>query len=388
MEKQPKPFGKEDNEFFSPHLTKLQKYRKIFFLLLGFIAFNLFVWGTLYYTIVLQSGKNDGVTKNTENNFSDLNKIEAKTEESGVAPTPFPFQEMTIPYLSSREYRSSLGDLNQSVENSSYTGYLTSYDSDGFKINGFLTTPKGNMPDDGWPAIVFVHGYIPPNSYKTLENYSAYVDFLAKNEFVVFKIDLRGHAESEGEAGGSYYSGDYIIDTLNARAALKNSNFVNPEKIGLWGHSMAGNVVSRAMGADSQIPAVAIWAGAVYTYEDFSDFRIQDSSYQPPAQDSEVRNKREELFQIHGNFDKNSQFWKQVPVTNYLNNIKGAISIHHAVDDAVVSIEYSRNFKQLLDESGVENELIEYSNGGHNISGNSFNQAMQNTVDFFKKHLN
>ena len=228
---------------------------------------------------------------------------------------------------------------------------------------------------------------LSPSSYQTLVNYSSYVDYFAKNGFVVFKIDLRGHAQSEGEPGGAYYSPDYIIDTLNAHSALANSDFVNPDKIGLWGHSMAGNVVSRALAAKPSIPAVVIWAGAVYTYEDFAEFSIQDNSYRPPSEQSESRRKRNELFEKYGQFDPNSDFWKKVPMTNYLDGIKGAIQLNHAVDDNVVEIGYSRNFNGILDKTSIPHELNEYPSGGHNLSGASFSQSMQKSVEFFNKYL-
>ena len=73
--------------------------------------------------------------------------------------------------------------------------------------------------------------------------------------------------------------------------------------------------------------------------------------------------------------------------TNFLQDLKGAIQIDHALDDPVVDIGYSRDLIKLLDNTNVPHELKEYENGGHNISGNSFNQAMQNTVNFFTKYL-
>lgn len=301
--------------------------------------------------------------------------------------SPFPFFNLTIPYLASREYKSSLASLNEVSRNSDYISYLTSYDSDGLKINGLLTKPTGQIPSGGWPAIVFIHGYIPPAQYKTLINYASYVDYLAKSGFVVFKIDLRGYAESEGEPGGAYYSSDYIIDALNARAALASSDFVNADKIGLWGHSMAGNVVFRSLAAKGDILAAVIWAGAVYSYEDFQRFSINDDSYRAPDTDSERARRRRELFNMYGEFNPDNDFWQKVPATNYLNNIKGAIQIHHAVDDNIVDINYSRNLMSILDKTTIPHELFEYPNGGHNLTSDSFNLAMQRTVDFFGEHL-
>ena len=303
------------------------------------------------------------------------------------APTPFEFQEMTVPYLRQQSFDSSLGALQSLSDNINYASYLTSYTSSGLKVNGLLTRPKGQMPDGGWPAIIFIHGYIPPTSYRTTQNYASYVDYLARNGFVVFKIDLRGHDKSEGEAGGGYYSSDYVMDTLHAYAALQSSDFVNPDQIGLWGHSMAGNVVMRTLAAKPDIPAVAIWAGAGYTYTDLQEFGIDDNSYRPPEQNTERQRKRQRLRELYGDFDPQSQFWKQVVPTNYLNDIKGTIGLFHAIDDAVVSIEYSRNLDSLLDNTAVEHELNEYKSGGHNLTGNAFTQAMQRSVEFFKIHL-
>ncbi|HRN96112.1 MAG TPA: alpha/beta fold hydrolase, partial [Candidatus Levybacteria bacterium] len=190
----------------------------------------------------------------------------------GVSPTPMPYAELTIPYLRNREYSSTLHERQVYSNGSTYTSYLTSYDSDGLKINGLLTIPTTEMPEGGYPAIVFVHGYIPPAQYSTTEKYADYVDYLARNGFVVFKIDLRGHGNSQGDPSGAYFSPDYVIDTLNARAALQTSDFVNPDEVGLWGHSMAGNVVMRAMTARPEIQAGVIWAGAVYTYTDMREY--------------------------------------------------------------------------------------------------------------------
>ena len=302
-------------------------------------------------------------------------------------PTPLPFGEMTIPSLRSRHYASTLGEKNIVSENDSYTSYLTSYTSDGLQINGLLTIPKGQAPKNGFPAIVFIHGYIPPTQYKTLERYVDYVDYLARNGFVVFKIDLRGHGDSQGQAGGGYFGSDYVVDTLNAYAALEKADFVDPKAIGLWGHSMAGNIVLRSLAIHPTIPAAVIWAGAVYSYTDLVKYGIQDNSYRPPNSNARQQNQRRLLFEKYGSPSAQSIFWRQVASTNYLDDLKGAIQIDQAIDDDVVNIGYSRDLNALLDKTAVPHEFHEYPSGGHNISGTSFDQAMSQTVAFFKRYL-
>ncbi len=235
--------------------------------------------------------------------------VNAKPQSITPSPSPFLFQELTIPYLRNTELTSKLGDLENYSDSASYKSYLTSYTSEGFKINGLLTEPKGEKPANGWPAIIFIHGYIPPASYRTTEKYIDHVNTLAGNRFVVFKIDLRGHGDSEGEPGGGYYSSDYVIDALNAYSALQNSGLVNPEKIGFWGHSMAGNVVLRTMAAKPEIPAASIWAGAGFTYFDLSEFGIQDGSYQPPINQTERQKRRQLLRETYGEAKDGNPFW-------------------------------------------------------------------------------
>ncbi len=340
----------------------------------------------LFLIIILKGFLQSSALNEEKSIIGEFAALSTPASTPSTTPTPIPFYEMTIPYLRARAYESRLGGREVTYENGSYTAYITSYVSDGLLIRGLLTEPKGQKPATGWPAIIFVHGYIPPETYKTTENYYDYVDYLARNGFVVFKIDLRGHGASEGEPGGAYYSSDYIIDTLNARAALQASDFVHPEKIGLWGHSMAGNVLFRAFAAKPEIPAVVIWAGAVYSYTDW-EYGISDGSYRAPPNNTERQRKRRELFDTHGEFTPDSPFWKQVAATNYISDLTGALQIHHAVNDPVVGIEYSRNLMRLLEQSSVVHELHEYPDGGHNISGSSFTVAMKRTVEFFRKNL-
>jgi dipeptidyl aminopeptidase/acylaminoacyl peptidase len=304
--------------------------------------------------------------------------------KSEVLTQPNKFEELTIPYLRSRSYFGELGEKKLYEEKNQYNSYLTSYESDGLKINGLLTVPKGDTPSGGWPAVVFVHGYIPPTLYKTTEKYIEYVDYLAKNGLVVFKIDLRGHGESEGEPGGAYYSADYVIDVLNAYSALQKSLVVDSKRVGLWGHSMAGNVLFRAAVVKKDIPKVVIWAGAVYSYSDMEKYGIQDNSYRPVGMSVDRQKRRQELFETYGQFSDSSAFWKKVVGLNFLEGVTTKFSIHHAVDDSVVNIGYSRDLQKELMEKNINVEQFEYGTGGHNISGSSFGQAIKRSADFFK----
>ena len=240
-----------------------------------------------------------------------------------------------------------------------------------------------------FPAVVFLHGYIQPDLYQTTQRYDDYINYLARNGLVVFKIDYRGHGQSEGEPTGAYYSGDYVIDAINARASLGRLEFVNADKIGLWGHSMSGNVVMRAMAADEKMKAGVIWSGAVYSYLDMQEFGIDDNSFVRSRDiPSSFVNRSRKLFEIVGNVSPENEFWQKVAVTNYLDQVAGAVQLHHAVDDSVVNIGYATNLAAKLMEAGVKYELYSYNSGGHNLSSPAFGSAMSRTVEFYRDKLN
>ena len=319
-------------------------------------------------------------------NFSNSEK--ALNPKLGPTIISTPFARLTIPYLRTIPIDSQLTDLELFENKGSYQSYLTSYMSEEYRINGLLTIPTSEMPEGGWPAVVLIHGYIPPAQYQTTERYQDYVDYIARNGFVVFKIDLRGHGDSEGEASGAYYSGDYIIDTLHAINALEKSPSVNSARIGLWGHSMAGNVLLRTMAVKPDIKAVVIWAGAVFSYQDWQEYGLSDYSFRlTDLERSDRQSERQELFDTHGQFSPNNEFWRTVPATNYLQDMTGSIQLHHAEDDAVVNIAYSQDLAELLEQAGTSYEFYDYSSGGHNLTGSAFSTAMQRTVEFYHRNL-
>ena len=54
----------------------------------------------------------------------------------------------------------------------------------------------------------------------------------------------------------------------NAVSSIKKYPGVNPEKIGMWGHSLGGFLTLRAMVMSPDIKAGVIWAGVVGSYPD------------------------------------------------------------------------------------------------------------------------
>ncbi|MBI3341659.1 alpha/beta fold hydrolase [Candidatus Curtissbacteria bacterium] len=293
---------------------------------------------------------------------------------------------LSIEKLRQGNYPGSDLVIEQTLEpGTNYNRYIASYKSEGLKIYCLLTVPTTAAPTGGYPAIIFNHGYIPPQQNRTTERYVAYVDNFARNGYVVFKSDYRGHGDSEGDATGAYGSTGYTIDVLNALAAIKKYPVVNSDKIGMWGHSLGGYLTLRAMVVSRDIRVGVIWGGVVGSYEDLL-YNWRRSTPAPSGTFRSSLSWRKSLLDTYGDPAKNPTFWNSISATSYLADISGPLQLHHATTDTEVPVEFSRKLASLLKTAGKTVELYEYEGDDHNISAN-FATAMQRSVAFFDKYL-
>lgn len=299
---------------------------------------------------------------------------------------------LSIEALRKGSYPGSELVIEQTLDpGSNYQRYIVSYKSEGLKQYALLTVPNGDPPAEGFPAIVFNHGYIPPSEYRTTEKYVAYTDAFSRNGYVLIRPDYRGHGNSEGVARGGYGSNDYTIDVLNALGSIKKLDYVNPEKIGFWGHSMGGHITLRSMVTDSSIKAGVIWAGVVAPYEDlFNRWRRRgDLSPTPGVSPTPSRRGgawRQSLSDEYGSPEENKEFWAGLSANSFLADISGPVQLHHATGDDSVPYEFSEELAKDLEKEGKEVEVYIYQGDDHNISSN-FGTAITRSVEFFDKYL-
>ncbi len=300
-----------------------------------------------------------------------------------VTPIPHP---MSIAALRAGSYPGSEIVTERELERgANYRRYYAYYLSEGLKIYALLTIPNGAMPEGGWPAIVFNHGYIPPDVYRTTERYIAYVDRLARAGYVVFRIDYRGHDRSEGQATGAYGHPGYLIDVMNAVASLQKHPQVNPEKIGMWGHSMGGYLTLRAMVISRQVKAGVIWAGVVASYPEML-YNWRRSASFTPSPSSRGVGWRGGWLETYGTPEQNPEFWASISANSYLAELSGPLQLHHGTADEDVPVEFSIRLTEQARAAGQTAELYLYEGDNHNIS-KFFTTAMDRTIAFFDSVL-
>lgn len=306
------------------------------------------------------------------------------------SPTPTPLHPLMIDVLRQQDYPGSDLIFEETLAPGvNYDRYIVSYQSEGNKIFALLTVPQGEIPDGGWPVVMFNHGYIPPEQYRTTERYVAYVDGFARNGYIVFRSDYRGHGSSEGEATGGYGSPAYTVDVLNGISAVKTHPDADPERIGMWGHSMGGHITLRAMVVTDEIKAGVIWGGVVVSYEDlFERWRRPAGSGNTPTPDP-TRTRgwwRVSLQETYGSFEDNPEFWASISPNSYVSEISGPIQLHHGTADTSVPVAFSEILYAEVLAADREAELFLYEGDDHDITY-SFGTAIQRSIAFFDEHL-
>jgi len=294
---------------------------------------------------------------------------------------------LTVESLRNTETPGSDLVIEQTLDaGTNYDRYVASYKSDGLKIFGLLTIPRGTKPESGWPVVVFNHGYIAPQEYRTTDRYVDHQDGFARNDYITFKSDYRGHGSSEGTPTGAYGSNSYTVDVLNAVSSLRKRTDVDKNRVGMWGHSLGGYLTLRAMVVDRSIKAGVIWGGVVGSYSDLlNNWRrpgISPFTSPPGARASW----RQTLVEKFGTPDKNPTFWNSISANSYLKDISGPVQLHHGTADSSVRVEFSEKLdKQLKTEEKIS-ELYVYEGDDHNLT-NNFNTAMQRSIEFFDRYV-
>jgi len=295
-----------------------------------------------------------------------------------------------IPVMRQQEYPGSDIVVEETLAPGvNYDRSIISYESEGNTIYALFTEPWGEPPPTGWPVILFNHGWIRPEEYVTTERYLDYVDAIARSGYIVLRSDYRGHGRSEGEAIVSYRSPGYTADVLNALASVQRWPTADPDRIGMWGHSMGGHITLRSMVVSDQIKAGVIWGGVVVSYPDlFTKWRPYEQPGQPtPTPWPTPRGGwRTTWFDLYGTPEENPDFWAAMSANSYLDEISGPLQLHHGTADDSVPYAFSEILAAEMEAAGQPVELYLYDGDNHNLVI-SFWTAMNRSLAFFDEHV-
>lgn len=293
--------------------------------------------------------------------------------------------DLSIEALAQRAYGQDAGTLTfeSTLENTGgFVRTLFIYPSDGLKIYGFLNIPPGPGP---FPVVIFLHGYVNPLLYETLDYSMRYADDLARRGFIVIHPNLRGYPPSDGTETDPFDVGK-TIDVLNLVALIQRDAGktglllqANPDKIALWGHSSGGGIAIRAITVN--MPSLtgtgpAIKAAILYA----------------PMSGDEAKNVYRNYYvftQPRWEYEINLPADALIPISpvNFYDRIEAAVQVHHGAVDKLIPIEWSRETSSQMQAAGVTLEYYEYRTQTHNFCCESYKWMLDRLVTFLFVHM-
>jgi hypothetical protein len=118
------------------------------------------------------------------------------------------------------------------------------FQSGEFTLVGDLRTPAGTGP---FPVVLFVHGDAPMANRTMFGVYLPIMERMLKVGYAVFSWDNPGAGESTGTTQRYRITQQQAQIVLDAIELVKSHPDIDPDRIGLWGVSMAGWVMPRVL---------------------------------------------------------------------------------------------------------------------------------------------
>lgn len=285
---------------------------------------------------------------------------------------------LLVENLRQKKFDSEIKIERTLAENPTFTKQLISYFSNGLKITGVMNVPKG---DGSFPAIILNHPYLSFTTYKSGDGTGREADFLASKGFVTIAPDYRGYGGSDNAPDGpGLLRNGYVLDVLNLIPAVKKLSFVDPKRIGIWGHSMGAGIAIRAVVVSPDILATVLFAPRSANLSD--EFKALSQSHD--QLDKKIAASFKESFSSPS---KNPTFFEKISPVNFLNQLLGPVMIHHSQNDNHNPFSWSEKLANALKNSGKEVEFISYAGSQHTFQGTTWQKAMEKTLEFFNRNL-
>lgn len=302
-------------------------------------------------------------------------------------PPVFAPDDLTIVSMRARSYpASTLVAVRSDGDQGCFVNSVVSFESDGLREYALMSVPDGTRPARGWPVVIINHGYSDPATYQTDgAPYSQFVAAFARAGYMVLKPDYRGHGHSQGVAAGGHLSPVYAYDLLNLVSTLRADSRVDPTRIGLFGHSMGGDEVLRALVVSRNIKAAVLLAGVVGSmYDLFYNWpQTPAAAVKPVPVQVSVE---DDVIATYGTPAGDPAFWSSASAINYVASITAAVQIDQDVGDTVVPKLFSDHLAAALRAAGKAFEYNTYPGDDHQFLRNRA-AILAATVAFYRAHL-
>ncbi len=248
--------------------------------------------------------------------------------------------------------------------------------SDGFEIEGVLSTQKDFDENKKYPLLVIIHGGPTGTSYPFAISDRQYpIETFVEQGFITIEPNYRGSAGYGGTFRSSNFKnlgvGDYD-DVISGVDYLIDQGFVDKDKIGVMGWSQGGYISAFCTTFSDRFKAVSVGAG-------ISNWETYYYSTDIP------KFTKEYLDDVP--FKDKSIYEKTSPMT-HINNAKTPTLIQHGSADARVPVANAHELYRALKELKLEPKMVIYENMGHGPSTPGLVRAInRQNLSWFCHHL-
>jgi len=329
--------------------------------------------------------------------------------ESKKTEKPLPLLQYSLQNLSQKDFTVEKGfQIEKIISEDAETGayvLLFKYESQGKSISGAFNLKiddnfKESTPK---PTIIMLRGYAPvENYYSGLGTKNAAAVF-AENNYVTLAPDFLGFGESDPEPIDTWEA--RLIKTVNLIDLIKTvqafpeidlsqlENFpikkitLDPDKIGIWGHSNGGQIAISVLEAMNNNLPTTLWAPVLAPFP-YSILYFSDEY------EDEGKETRKYLALFEEDYDV-----FDFSISQHLDQLHGPIQVQHGTNDDSALVSWTEEFLAKVDlenerratDSSTENkkapieiDFYKYPGANHNLQPN-WNEAVQKDLNFFAK---
>jgi uncharacterized protein len=328
-----------------------------------------------------------------------------------LTPSPIPtialtasatptIEELIFPYtidgLRQHDFQSGKIHIRSRLsENDRFTTYLIDYPSDGLTITGVMQIPEGQGP---FPVIILNHGFFSRSVYNSGDGTDRAAAFLAEHGYITLASDYRSWGHSD--IGESFFYSGLVIDVINLINAIPSIKQADPERIGLWGHSMGGGVTMKALAIDARIKAAVLYSPVSADQVDvinrwgpgcFGDVIQGELVAGCNSSDVIPDDLPREMQNAYWFAASDEDTLKEISPFYHLDYVTAPTQIHYGTEDGKflngTPPQWSVKLTQALRDAGKQAEMYQYEGEGHSFIGQPWFDLMTRTLRFFDKYV-
>ena len=242
--------------------------------------------------------------------------------------------------------------------------------NDGQALYYRMLKPAGFDASKRYPVVVYVYGG-PMGQNVTNEWGAGFNEILARNGFIVFTVDNRG----TGFRGKAFdaplhrHLGEIEVeDQMVGVDYLRSLDFVDPERIGIWGWSYGGYMTLMSLFKQPDVFAAGV-SGAPVT-----DWTLYDTHYTE---------------RYLGTPQGNPDGYEASSVFPYAKNLSAPLLLIHGMADDNVLFTNSTKLMKALQDDGRPFDLMTYPGSKHGLTRvpSTGEHVYSHILRFFQQHL-